>query len=97
MLRGRLARLAEAIVDSAAMIAILSSQDYARDYGEAQARNSRGRQLDAFIRRASIGIEPVLFKGRDFAKTDLIAARQVMRRRRSRRADHPQRLLPLLR
>ena len=84
---------------------------------EAQTRNNGGRQLDAFIRRASIDIEPVteelahmarqafidfgkgrhpaglnygdcfsyalskasgqplLFKGRDFAKTDLIPAR----------------------
>jgi ribonuclease VapC len=84
---------------------------------EAQTRNNGGRQLDAFIRRASIGIEPVteeqahlarqafidfgkgrhpaglnygdcfsyalakamreplLFKGRDFARTDLPAAR----------------------
>jgi ribonuclease VapC len=84
---------------------------------EAQTRNNGGRQLDAFIRRASIQIEPVteeqaylarqafvdfgkgrhpaglnygdcfsyalskatreplLFKGNDFALTDLIAAR----------------------
>jgi ribonuclease VapC len=84
---------------------------------EAQTRNNGGRQLDAFIRRASIGVEPVteeqahiarqafmdfgkgrhraglnygdcfsyalakatreplLFKGRDFAQTDLVAAR----------------------
>jgi ribonuclease VapC len=84
---------------------------------EAQTRNNGGRQLDAFIRRASIGIEavteeqahiarqafmdfgkgrhraglnygdcfsyalakvtrePLLFKGKDFAQTDLIAAR----------------------
>ncbi len=84
---------------------------------EAQTRNSGGRQLDAFIRRASIGIEsvteeqaymarqafidfgkgrhraglnfgdcfsyalakatrePLLFKGKDFAQTDLVAAR----------------------
>jgi ribonuclease VapC len=84
---------------------------------EAQTRNNGGRQLDAFIRRASIGIEsvteeqaymarqafidfgkgrhraglnygdcfayalakttgePLLFKGRDFAQTDLVAAR----------------------
>lgn len=84
---------------------------------EAQTRNNGGRQLDAFIRRASIGIEPVteahayvarqafldfgkgrhpaglnygdcysyalakaareplLFKGKDFALTDLVAAR----------------------
>ena len=84
---------------------------------EAQTRNNGGRQLDAFIRRASIGIEPVteeqayiarqafmdfgkgrhsaglnygdcfsyalakaareplLFKGKDFAQTDLVAAR----------------------
>jgi len=84
---------------------------------EAQTKNNGGRQLDAFIRRASIGIEPVtvehahlarqafldfgkgrhpaglnygdcfsyalskatreplLFKGNDFAKTDLISAR----------------------
>ncbi len=84
---------------------------------EAQTRNNGGRQLDAFIRRASIGIEsvteeqahmarqafidfgkgrhraglnygdcfsyalakatgePLLFKGKDFAQTDLVAAR----------------------
>lgn len=84
---------------------------------EAQTRDNGGRQLDAFIRRASVAIEPVteeqaymarqafidfgkgrhpaslnygdcfsyalskatreplLFKGKDFAKTDLIAAR----------------------
>ncbi len=84
---------------------------------EGQTRDRGGRQLDAFIRRASVGIEPVteeqaylarqafidfgkgrhpaglnygdcfayalsratreplLFKGRDFARTDLIAAR----------------------
>lgn len=84
---------------------------------EAQTGNNGGRQLDAFIRRASIGIEPVteaqaylarqafldfgkgrhpaglnygdcfsyalakaareplLFKGKDFAQTDLVAAR----------------------
>ena len=83
---------------------------------EAQTKNNGGRQLDAFIRRAAIAIEPVteeqahiarqafidfgkgrhpaglnygdcfsyalskttreplLFKGKDFAKTDLIAA-----------------------
>ena len=83
---------------------------------EAQTKNSGSRQLDAFLRRAGIGIEPVteeqahlarqaftdfgkgrhpaslnfgdcfsyalakstgeplLFKGKDFAKTDLIAA-----------------------
>jgi ribonuclease VapC len=84
---------------------------------EAQTKNNGGRQLDAFIRRASIDIEPVteeqahmarqafidfgkgrhpaglnygdcfsyalakarreplLFKGRDFAQTDLVSAR----------------------
>ncbi len=84
---------------------------------EAQTRNNGGRQLDAFIRRASIGIEsvteehaylarqafidfgkgrhraglnygdcfsyalaratrePLLFKGKDFAQTDVVAAR----------------------
>jgi ribonuclease VapC len=84
---------------------------------EAQTRNNGGRQLDAFIRRAGISIDPVteeqahiarqafidfgkgrhpaglnygdcfsyalskttqeplLFKGKDFAKTDLAAAR----------------------
>lgn len=84
---------------------------------EAQTRNNGGRQLDAFIRRASITIEsvteeqaymarqafidfgkgrhraglnygdcfsyalakatrePLLFKGKDFAHTDLVAAR----------------------
>jgi ribonuclease VapC len=84
---------------------------------EAQTRNNGGRQLDAFIRRASIAIEavteeqaymarqafidfgkgrhpaglnygdcfsyalakatrePLLFKGQDFALTDLVAAR----------------------
>ena len=83
---------------------------------EAQTRNNGGRQLDAFIRRASIGIEsvteehaylarqafidfgkgrhraglnygdcfsyalaratrePLLFKGKDFAQVDLVAA-----------------------
>ncbi len=84
---------------------------------ETQTRNDGGRQLDAFIRRASIGVEsvteeqaylarqafmdfgkgrhraglnygdcfsyalakamrePLLFKGKDFAQTDLVAAR----------------------
>ena len=56
---------------------------------EAQTRNNGGRQLDTFIRRAGIVIEPVteeqahiarqalidIGKGKDFARTDLSAVR----------------------
>jgi ribonuclease VapC len=56
---------------------------------EAQTKNNGGRQLDALIRRAGIALnygdcfsyalskatrEPLLFKGKGFAKTDLTAA-----------------------